>query len=171
MSTKLPLKERFKVLARKIVNKLPTQPKVVARLNEIQTLESEVRYIQTEGQNLHTAYAQLQDVIKQMGGLIPPPPHLQVRVAGGYVHNFIQTGELVVNNLNGMLAPGNKDLRSFETILDFGCGCARMLRALHYHATPSQKLYGTELTLKLSSGVKQITHRSQSLASILQCRR
>jgi ubiquinone/menaquinone biosynthesis C-methylase UbiE len=80
-----------------------------------------------------------------MGGLIPPPRRLQVRVSGNYNSRFLDHGELLLSDLNSALSCIGKDLRSFDKVLDFGCGCARLLRAFHYQATPSQKLYGTDI--------------------------
>jgi SAM-dependent methyltransferase len=132
------LKKRIKDLIRRAVNVLPLQPKVVARLESISILESKV-------QDLQILCAQLKGALKQMGGLMPPPPHLQIRVSGEYNSAFIEHGEILLGYLNSALSCVDKDLTSFDKVLDFGCGCARLLRALHYQAAPSQKLYGTDI--------------------------
>ena len=122
------MKTHITNLVRKAINKLPIQQPVAANIAELQTM-----------------CAQLQAALTQMGGLIPPPPHLQIRVAGEYYPWFIEHGEVLLNSLNTTLSNVGKDLTSFDTVLDFGCGCARVLRALHYRAAPSQKLYGTDI--------------------------
>jgi SAM-dependent methyltransferase len=75
----------------------------------------------------------------------PPPKHLQNRVVGGYVSAFIESGfTSVYPDLNRALKPVGKELKDFESILDFGCGCGRAIRAL---ATllPDSKMYGTDI--------------------------
>lgn len=125
------LKKHTKDLTRKAINRLPMMPEVVARLKEVRELQ--------------TLCAQLQDALDQMGGLIPPPPHLQIRVSGEYYPRFIKHGEILLGYLSAALCCVGKDFASFDKVLDFGCGCARVLRALHYQAVPSQKLYGTDI--------------------------
>jgi 2-polyprenyl-3-methyl-5-hydroxy-6-metoxy-1,4-benzoquinol methylase len=85
--------------------------------------------------------------ILHLGVHIPPPPpkHLQIRVVGGYVSAFIESGfTSVYPDLSRALKPVGKELKDFESILDFGCGCGRAIRAL---ATllPNTKLYGTDI--------------------------
>jgi SAM-dependent methyltransferase len=142
MRNSVPLMARAKDWARKAVNKFPIQPKVSSKL---QNLSSEVQTLQAEVRTLQATFSQLQDVVKEMGGLLPPPRHLQVRVVGVYAPDFIESGRGVVKDMNSVLAYANENLRSFGTILDFGCGCARVLRALRSHAIPSQILYGTDI--------------------------
>jgi SAM-dependent methyltransferase len=80
-----------------------------------------------------------------MGGLVPPPPHLQVRAAGEYYPHFIEHGDALLDALGAALLEIGRDWRSFDSILDFGCGCARVLRALHYRSSAAQKLHGTDI--------------------------
>lgn len=74
----------------------------------------------------------------------PPPKHLQVRVVGSYVAEFIQSGYGVVNDLNNALRVAGKSLKDFASILDFGCGCGRAIRAIK-NVVPSCELYGTDI--------------------------
>jgi SAM-dependent methyltransferase len=90
-------------------------------------------------------YQQLEDVVQQMGGLIPPPRHLQERVVGTYSPEFISSGERIVSNLRDQLRRVDRDLSSFTNILDFGCGCGRVIRTLHYHTRSHQHLFGTDI--------------------------
>jgi ribosomal protein L11 methylase PrmA len=93
--------------------------------------------------------AQLQQneemLLYEMKALPLPPKHLQVRVVGGYFGDFIWSGYRTFNVMEEMLeAKVKKSLRDFNTILDFGCGCGRIIRALK-HIHPSWTLYGSDI--------------------------
>jgi SAM-dependent methyltransferase len=103
---------------------------------------AEMRTIEERSQ---IRYQQLVDVVRQMGGLIPPPEHLQRRVVGAFSPQFISSGETIVANLRQMLEHAGRDLPSFTDILDFGCGCGRVTRTLHYHTRDGQRLHGTDI--------------------------
>jgi SAM-dependent methyltransferase len=53
---------------------------------------------------------------------------------------FLRSGKLGVENLNSILCKNGLDLSRFESILDFGCGCGRIVR----HITTTGKLYGCD---------------------------
>ncbi|MGI8656502.1 MAG: class I SAM-dependent methyltransferase [Pyrinomonadaceae bacterium] len=127
----MPSQTSRRLLIRRAAGKLPV-------LKQILALKSEV-------QGLQAACGQLQDMIREMGGLMPPPPHLQKRVVGVYAPDFIKSGEDLIEDINAVLAHTGKNLNSFETILDFGSGCARVLRPLRRYITSAQKLYGTDI--------------------------
>jgi ubiquinone/menaquinone biosynthesis C-methylase UbiE len=59
--------------------------------------------------------------------------------------SFLESGEATVSDLNKILRPTGRSLKSFETVLDFGAGCARVLRALRAHVGPSNRLYCTDI--------------------------
>ena len=75
----------------------------------------------------------------------PPPKHLQVRVVGGYVPEFLSSGfTTIYPMLRKALLPSGKTPEDFRTILDYGCGCGRGVRAL---ATllPESRIHGTDI--------------------------
>jgi SAM-dependent methyltransferase len=73
-----------------------------------------------------------------------PPKHLQVRVVGDYSPNFISSGYGVYEVLNATLKKIGKELSDFNTILDFGCGCGRVLRAVKTRL-PTSHLFGIDI--------------------------
>ncbi len=90
----------------------------------------------------------MQAAIKQMGGFMLPPPHLQDRVTAYAGPFFIEHGESLLSSLEDAVHAVGKDLTSFPAVLDFGCGCARVLRAYHYRSSPSQRLCGTDIDVE-----------------------
>lgn len=119
-------------LARAAVNFFPMQPKVAVHVENVT-------------RDWQTRCAQLEGAVRQMGGLIPPPAHLQIRIGGAYYPHFIEHGESLLNDLDAALIAHGKKLTSFERILDFGCGCSRVLRALYYRRGTNQKLFGADI--------------------------
>ncbi|MEO8433491.1 MAG: methyltransferase domain-containing protein [Pyrinomonadaceae bacterium] len=78
--------------------------------------------------DLEIANRQLQDMMELHPGYPPPPRHLQERVIGGYVPGFVRSGDPVVAELDGLLKSQGASLSG--DVLDFGCGCGRVLLAL-----------------------------------------
>jgi SAM-dependent methyltransferase len=61
---------------------------------------------------------------------LPTPPLRLVRLATGTssLSWYFEGGELAANSIRGVLEKNRIDMRQFEAILDFGCGCARVVR-------------------------------------------
>jgi SAM-dependent methyltransferase len=94
--------------------------------------------------DLEAAVAQLEAILRHDGAAPPPPKHLQVRVVGGYVPGFIESGFSICDDLNAVLAVVGKSLGDFERILDWGCGCGRTTRALKT-LHPGMSVWGTDI--------------------------
>ena len=74
-----------------------------------------------------------------------PDEELISRVSGGPdVASFFRSGQQSVRDLKQTLAAAGRSLDSFESILDFGCGCGRMLLWLE-EIGRSRALYGTDI--------------------------
>ena len=99
---------------------------------------------QSRIKELETAVAQLETALREAGGINPPPPHLQWRVAS-YSPGFLDSGYWVLDELESVLQLEGWKLGSFSNILDFGCGCGRITRALSYRRKSRQGLYASDL--------------------------
>ncbi len=132
------LKRRLKEAISKARKRPAAHAPTMASGNEHPALEAKLR-------DLETLAAQLRDAVQESGGLTPPPPHLQVRVSGSYSPDFLRHGRSLLDQLKRSLLSTGKELRSFDSILDFGCGCGRILRAVHFEREASQKIYATDV--------------------------
>lgn len=77
-----------------------------------------------------------------------PPPSLRIRVGGGLSEmsseSFVRIGRELSENIENILQVHLKrNLSSFEDVLDFGCGCGRVLVCLH--GKTDVNYYGTDI--------------------------
>jgi hypothetical protein len=62
-------------------------------------------------------------------GLPLPPDTLRIRVAGtADIESFLHGGELGARTVPELLAASGRPIEECQAILDFGCGCGRVLR-------------------------------------------
>jgi hypothetical protein len=74
-----------------------------------------------------------------------PPPGLRYRVAGTEAEErFLQSGVGSVRDLERALASVGRSYMDFNDILEWGCGCGRILRHLPVLASP-RTLYGNDI--------------------------
>ena len=77
-----------------------------------------------------------------------PPPRLFYLVNGQYnVERFLKNGELGAKCIRDVLAKNGLRLENFQAILDFGCGCGRVMR--HWSTLRNSRLYGTDYNASL----------------------
>ena len=77
-------------------------------------------------------------------GLPLPPPKLLFRVTGTTEATwFLEGGRLAEKSIRAALARAGAPLKSLKAILDFGCGCGRVLRRWH---SLDARICGTDLS-------------------------
>lgn len=77
-----------------------------------------------------------------------PPPRLRYKVAGTEAGDwFLESGRKSLLDLDQALASIRKSYADFDDVLDWGCGCGRVLRHLPVPVLP-RKLYGNEIDVE-----------------------
>lgn len=77
-----------------------------------------------------------------------PPPHLAYLVTANYdLDYFYASGQLGSESIKNMLLRSNLTMETFKHVLDFGCGCGRIIR--HWQNVTGPKFYGTDYNRKL----------------------
>lgn len=80
-------------------------------------------------------------------GLPLPPPELIVRVTGSPDPQwFLDSGRLAAGSLRAALMRHRLNVEQFGVLLDFGCGCGRVVR--NWRALPSTDVHGTDYSEK-----------------------
>ena len=76
-----------------------------------------------------------------------PPQRLHELIVGTdrlVTHDYLQIGRICADSLIGSLREYAPSLRSLEPILDFGCGCGRVMRHL-WAAEPGLRVWGSDI--------------------------
>lgn len=82
-------------------------------------------------------------------GLPVPPARLIMAVAGTpEIETYLQGGELAAASIRELLAKNGLDLGAFGAVLDFGCGCGRVLR--HWADLKNTEVHGTDYNPELA---------------------
>jgi len=77
-----------------------------------------------------------------------PPEGLVYLVTQQYrIEPFLANGLLGSTCIRSVLSKNKLDIEKFESILDFGCGCGRVMR--HWRKLPHSRLYGTDYNPRL----------------------
>lgn len=84
------------------------------------------------------------------GGLPIPPPREIFLVSGSEnVSAFLKSGEIHTGLIREMLGRNGLDIEDFDSMLDFGCGCGRMIR--HWNDLEGPEVHGTDYNPDLIS--------------------
>lgn len=96
--------------------------------------------------DLQVELKQLESVIKREAKVwLPPPKELQLRSVGSFVPDFIESGYRAFDTFRNVLqSSADQNIFTFGNILDFGCGCGRIIRAFRNHL-PTEHLFGTDI--------------------------
>lgn len=99
-------------------------------------------------------------------GLPVPPADLRVQVAGtADIGSFMYGGQLAAQTVRDLLAAAGRPVEQCGALLDFGCGCGRVLR--HWREAAATTLYGTDFSPDLVQWCKeQLPFASVSLNSL-----
>jgi SAM-dependent methyltransferase len=83
-------------------------------------------------------------------GLPIPPGRLIHLVAGTTdAHWFLASGAMAAESIRRTLERNGRDIESFRSVLDFGCGVGRVIR--HWHHLTATRLHGTDYNPRLVS--------------------
>lgn len=81
-------------------------------------------------------------------GLPIPPVRLIVKVAGtAEIGAFLRAGDWAADSIRGLLNKNGLALEQFEALLDFGCGCGRVIR--RWHAMTNVQIHGVDYNPEL----------------------
>lgn len=87
-------------------------------------------------------------------GMPLPPPKLAFMVRWLYdLEDHIRSGTEGFSCIKNFLSRSGFDLRKFEKVLDFGCGCGRVLR--HWPRVTGQQLHGSDYNPQLIDWCRQ----------------
>jgi len=78
---------------------------------------------------------------------IPPSSLIYEVVGHGFASLYYDLGRRIVGEMTDTLRAAGVDLSRIHRILDFGCGCGRLIRHLHEHF--DAKLFGTDYNSRL----------------------
>ncbi|MCL6697675.1 methyltransferase domain-containing protein [Sphingomonas sp. NSE70-1] len=104
---------------------------------------------------IETKYSDIQIELSQFISLLNlkdksisvPPKHLQIRVAGTYNDKFFISGQRMLDDIERILQSNGQSLFKFDNILDFGCGCGRLMIPLGFMVPPG-RISGTDIDIK-----------------------
>lgn len=121
----------------------PTRQKLKQARKQIEDLETQLHQWMSLAQ------------LKYQFNLPPvPPKHLQVRVAGAYYPTFFDHGRDMFLELQVILERHGLSFSGFANVLDFGCGCGRILIPLSVVADAG-KFSGTDIDAEAIGWLKK----------------
>src|SRR5689334_9493315 len=97
-----------------------------------------------ENARLRERCADLEHALRESDARPIAPAHLRVRVGGWEdPDHFLAVGRKIHWDVKRLLDASGRSLAQFRSILDFGCGCGRLLR--HLRARPGTRVVGCDI--------------------------
>jgi SAM-dependent methyltransferase len=78
----------------------------------------------------------------------PPKEYIFLIIGLRWVSIYYNSGKKIFEEMKGMFEKSGIDINSFERVLDFGCGCGRVIRHFNNNLKTA-KLYGADYNPKL----------------------
>jgi len=95
------------------------------------------------------------DILSPPGTRPFPGSQITVRVGDPHPESFFRYGRQSVQDIITALAAVGRGFADYEQILDFGCGCGRMLTWLEPLTTMGPKLHGTDTDAEAIAWVRE----------------
>lgn len=133
-----------KLRARKKELKAKTAPALTLQATEPQPPVVITRTLEVVPKDIEVELAQLREALAIAGAPPLPPAHLQRRVVGGYVSDFVRSGDILLADFERILTKSSFSLNDCASVLDFGVGCGRVLRRFA-ETRPNHELTGADI--------------------------
>ena len=120
------------------------QNKMIRKLSSIKDRILDLQALRKERDDLKQRCASLEAHLAQCDYLPIPPTPLRVRVGGWEdPDHFLGVGRKIFWDLKRLLGSAGRNFESLHSILDFGCGCGRVIRYLR--PAEKQTVFGTDI--------------------------
>lgn len=121
--------------------------KLVKKLVKSETLQDKLRLFYNSAKTISPKLLN-EEMKYRTNGLpdsfpYPPSKLIFTIIAIPWVSEFYKSGKIIFNDMNKMFAENKIELAERANILDFGCGCGRLIR--HFASEKKYNLYGSDL--------------------------
>jgi SAM-dependent methyltransferase len=134
-------------LKRRLLRRIPILSRIARTIDALETQNQLYRDMIAQLQQAHLRNeAELAPAAESRPGELPIPPHVMrfwVTGGGTDVERFLETGLASERCIAELLAKQGVALDQLESVLDFGCGCGRVLR--HLAKYEAVRFHGTDL--------------------------
>lgn len=149
---------RGKVLdSEKTVNQTPGHARNGANKNNRQIKQMR-KQLSEKDQNLNLFRKQLANKDRELAELrnqieggppIPPPEEIYLVTGAEDASWFLRSGEIHTRIIRDLLRKNGLVIEEFDSLLDFGCGCGRLIR--HWNMLERPAIHGTDYNPRLTS--------------------
>ncbi|MEP6991736.1 MAG: class I SAM-dependent methyltransferase [bacterium] len=125
--------------------KRPMSREYLKRIPAVNVMYRATRFLTLQARVAFTDWRDGRDGTADETGFPLPPARLRHRVHGDVdAGSFIRTGQTVAADIADLVQAAGHSLSSFHDILDFGCGCGRVLRHMA-SSNPQARVCGTDI--------------------------